>query len=275
MAAAEARLAAAGVPAAEIDARLLMAHVLGVKLPAVSLARARPITAGDAAAYDALVAARATRRPLQHLLGEVEFYGRPFVVTPGVLIPRPETEQLVAAVLAMDTGDHAMAADVGSGSGVVGLTLAAERPGLRLLCLDSSAGARALTAANARRLGLASRVAVLAADLLAPIAGGALDLVVSNPPYVPSAEIPRLEPEVRDHDPHAALDGGPDGLRSIARLLADAARVLRPGGQLAVEFGDGQADQVYEMAQRAGFAAIERRPDLSGRPRVLVARRPR
>jgi len=142
-----------------------------------------------------------------------------------------------------------------------------------VLAIDSSPEARALTAENARRLGVADRVEILDGDLLAPIASGSLALVVANPPYVPSAEIQQLEPEVRDHDPRAALDGGPDGLRVMARLLAEAARVLRPGGQLAVEFGDGQADLVHEMAEREPYTALACHPDLSGRPRVLVAHR--
>jgi release factor glutamine methyltransferase len=273
---AEARFAAAGVPTPEVDARLLLAHVLGVSLPALTLDRARRLTRGEAEAYAGLIADRAARRPLQHLIGDVGFYGRTFAVAPGVLIPRPETEQLVHVALALPGANGpggSMAADVGSGTGVIGLTLAAERPGVRVLCLDSSSGALALTAANARRLGLTARVDIVAADLLGPIAGGALDLVVANPPYVPTGDIARLEPEVRDHDPHSALDGGADGLRVIARLLAQAARVLRPGGHLAVEFGDGQADQILEMARHKPFTALVRHPDLSGRPRVLVAQR--
>jgi release factor glutamine methyltransferase len=274
LAAAEARLAAAKVPSPDVDARLLLAHVRGVSLPGLTLERGRRLTAGEAATYDALIAGRATRRPLQHLIGEVGFYGRTFAVAPGVLIPRPETEQLVHVALALPgaTG-QGPAADVGSGTGVIGLTIAAERPGLHVLCLDSSPEARALTARNARHLGVASRVDILAGDLLGPIAAGALALVVANPPYVPTGDIPHLEPEVRDHDPRAALDGGPDGLRVMARLLAEVARVLRPGGQLAVEFGDGQADQVLEMARREPFTELSRHPDLSGRPRVLVAHR--
>jgi release factor glutamine methyltransferase len=274
VAAAEGRLAAARVPSPDIDAQLLLAHVLGVSLPVLTLERGRRLTAGEAATYDMLVAGRAARRPLQHLIGEVGFYGRTFAVAPGVLIPRPETEQLVHVALALPGANGpGPVADVGSGTGVIGLTLAAERPGLRVLAIDSSPEARALTARNARRLGVAERVEILDGDLLAPVASGSLALVVANPPYVPTGDIPHLEPEVRDHDPRAALDGGPDGLRVMARLFAEAARVLRPGGQLAVEFGDGQADLVHEMAEREPFVALARHPDLSGRPRVLVAHR--
>ena len=285
--AAETRLASARVPSPDVDARLLLAHVLGISLPALALARARRLTGGEREAYEALLAGREVRRPLQHLIGEVAFYGRPFAVAPGVLIPRPETEQLVHVALGLPganesgpgpapapgrgPGGHAIAADIGSGSGVIGLTLAAERPGLRILCLDTSPEARALTARNARRLGMAARIHILGGDLLAPIATGALALVVANPPYVPTGDIARLEPEVRDHDPLVALDGGPDGLRVIARLLGDAARALRPGGQLAVEFGDGQADHILVMARREPFTAVTVHPDLTGRPRILVA----
>ena len=271
---AEAELRAAGVPDPGIDARLLLAHVLGLTLPALGLAFGRALPAAEAEAFRVLVAGRATRRPLQHLVGEVEFYGRPFAVEPGVLIPRPETEELVEIALDLvPRGATVLAADLGIGSGVIGLTLAAERPGLAVIGIDQSPVALALTAKNAAALGLTGRMALVRGDLAAAIAPAALDLVAANPPYVPAAAIAGLEPEVRDHDPRAALDGGTDGLRLVARILAEAGRVLRPGGHLVMEFGDGQADQVSEMAVREPFVAVARHRDLAGRERVLSARR--
>jgi release factor glutamine methyltransferase len=271
---AEVELRAAGVPGPEIDARLLLAHVLGLTVPALRLEGRRLLPGPQAEAFRALVAARATRRPLQHLVGEVEFYGRPFAVEPGVLIPRPETERLVEIALRLlPEGARGLAADLGTGSGVIGLTLAAERPGLAVACIDLAPAALALTARNAAALGLADRVHLLRGDLAAAIAPATLDLVAANPPYVPAAAIAGLEPEVREHDPRAALDGGPDGLRVAVRVLAEAARVLRPGGHLVMEFGDGQADQVMGMAATHPFVAIERHADLAGWERVLSARR--
>jgi release factor glutamine methyltransferase len=272
-----AELRAAGVPDPEVDARLLLAHVLGLSLPALGLEGSRPLSGGAAESFGALVAGRATRRPLQHLVGTVDFYGRRFLVEPGVLIPRPETERLTEIALELLSraapGRADRAADLGTGTGVIGLTLAAERPGLAVLCTDLSPVALAVTAKNAAILGLAGRVALLRGDLAAAIASGSLDLVAANPPYVPAAAIAGLEPEVRDHDPRPALDGGADGLRVVARVLAQAGRVLRPGGHLVMEFGDGQADQVTEMAAQGPFGSVERHADLTGRERVLAARR--
>ncbi len=271
---AEAELRGAGVPDPGIDARLLLAHVLGLRLPALGLESGRPLVDGEVEAFRVLVAGRAARRPLQHLVGEVDFYGRPFAVEPGVLIPRPETEELVEIALErFPRGATGRAADLGTGSGVIGLTLAAERPGLAVVCTDLSPAALALTARNAAALGLAGRVALLRGDLAAALAPASLDLVAANPPYVPAAAIAGLEPEVRDHDPRAALDGGADGLQVVARVLAAAGRVLRPGGHLVMEFGDGQADHVTEMAARHPFVDVERHRDLAGRERVLSARR--
>jgi len=274
------RLAAVGVPSPEADARLLLGHVLGRKALELVVEGGRQLTPLEQDGFGALVEARADRRPLQHLIGDVEFYGRNFRVGAGVLIPRPETEAVVEAALGvLDasipplTPAFAKVADIGSGTGVIGLTLAAERPQVQVWCVDREAAAAALTARNAVELAVAGRVRVLRGDGVAALAREAFDLVVSNPPYLPSAMIPTLEPEVRDHDPRIALDGGPDGLGVIRRLLDEAGRVLRPGGHLVIEIGHDQGGTVTRLAAQGGWQTVTIRPDLAGYDRVLIARR--
>ena len=281
LARAAARLRQAGVDTPEVDARLLLGHVLGLATPALVLERDRRLTPAEVAAFAELLAARAARRPLQHLLGAVDFHGRRFEVRPGVLIPRFETEWVAALALTMldelaaAPGCPLRAADIGTGTGVIAITLAAERPELEVVATDSSRPALALAAANARALGVARRVHLVAADLGAPIAAGSLDLLVANPPYLAAEIIPALAPEVRDHDPRGALDGGRGGLHVIARILADVPRVLRPGGRLVLEIGDEQGATARALAAASGLTAIAVHPDLAGRDRILAAACPR
>ncbi len=274
LAAAIAELRAAGVPTPEVDARLLMGHVLGIAPSALPLHRDRRLEPAAERALDALLVARAAREPLQHLLGTVEFHGRSFRVAPGVLIPRFETESVVERALAMvGAGLDLRVADIGTGSGVIGLTLAAEKPAIVIVCTDRSPVALALARANARDLAVTDRVMFVVADLTDALAPASLDLLVANPPYVPTGTIATLAPEVRDHDPHLALDGGPDGLDAIRALLGAAPRVLRPGGGLVIEIGDDQGRAARDLAAASGLVAIDVHPDLAGRDRVLVARR--
>lgn len=268
-------LAAAAVPSPEVDARLLLGHVVGREHLELVLEAERLLTPHEQATFADLLRQRVARCPLQILLGEVEFYGRPFKVSPGVLIPRPETEVVVEAALAfLDVSSPLRAADIGSGAGVIGITLATERPLLTVSCVDRAPEAAALTLANAARLDVFARVQVLRGDGMAPLARGAFDLVVSNPPYLPRDLIATLEPEVRDHDPELALDGGPDGLAVIARLLADAGSVLKPEGHLVLEIGHDQAAAAARLAAMHGWRKVAFRPDLTGCDRVLLARRP-
>lgn len=273
------RLRHAGVDSAVSDAERLVRFVLGWP-------RERFFAHPDAVLppeaeerLDALVARRAAGEPLQYLLGEQEFYGRPFRVTPAVLIPRPETEVLVEAVLAatdaMWSPHAALAAvDVGTGSGAIAVTLAAERPRWRVWAVDCSAEALAVARENAARHGVAARVAFACGSWLAPLRreGRRVQVVVSNPPYIPTADIAGLEREVRDHEPRLALDGGPDGLnayRSLARELPD---VLDRRAVVAVEVGAGQAEAVAGLFRATGlFARLTVTPDLAGIPRVVVA----
>lgn len=225
-------------------------------------------------ALDRLIAERATRRPLQHLAGEVEFFGLALSVGPGALIPRPETETLVETALARfggAAGAPLRIADVGCGSGAVALALAARLPDARLVALDNSPAALRLAAENVRRCRLQDRIRLVAGDLLTAAGASTFDGVVANLPYIPDAEIARLQPEVRDYEPRNALAGGPDGLDPLRRLAPMAARVLRRDGALLVEIGAGQREPATRILENAGFQPVGCIPDLRRIPRVLVA----
>jgi release factor glutamine methyltransferase len=206
-------------------------------------------------------------KPTQYVTGRQEFYGREFRVTPDVLIPRPETEHVVEAILAR-VRPCDIVVDAGTGSGAIAVTLALET-GAHVLATDISLRALCVAVANARRL--RAPVRFLACDLTSCIADGSLDALVSNPPYVPRADRPGLQREVRDWEPEIALFGGPTGLEVYERLTAEARRVLRPGGWLVVELGYNSLEPVRGTLG-AGWSEIEVRPDLAGLPRVLAAR---
>jgi len=273
---AEQRLREAGVPDPALDAERLLRHVLGWDRAAVLTRAAEALPAPEQKRFFSLVDERAARRPLQHLTGTQAFWRHDFVVSGDVLIPRPETEVLVEAALEMLRGVHApVVVDVGTGSGCVALSLAAERPDAVVHAVDASAAALAVAGENVRRLGLQARVELHQGDLLEPAAPltGRVDLVVSNPPYVDPGDLPGLSPEVRDHEPRPALLA-PDGPYGIyERLATQACRVLRPGGHLVAEVGRGMADEVAKRFRAAGLVDTEVRPDLAGIPRVVFGRR--
>ena len=275
--AAERRLRTAGVPDPALDAELLLRHVLGGDRAAVLARGGEPLPGADEKRFFALVDQRAGRRPLQHLTGTQAFWRHEFVVTPAVLIPRPETEVLVEPALEKIRGRNApVIVDVGTGSGCVALSLAAERPDAVVHAIDTSGAALAVAGENRRRLGLQARVELHQGDLLEPAAplAGRVDLVVSNPPYVDAGDLPALSPEVRDHEPRPALLA-PDGPYGIyERLGAQSCRVLRPGGHLLAEVGRGMAEEVAQRFRAAGLVETGARPDLAGIPRVVTARRP-
>jgi len=233
-------------------------------------------------AFRELVRRRAAREPLQHLLGAWEFYGRTFEVGPAALVPRSETETLVERCLALLPQDDTerWVADIGTGSGVVAATLAVERPALRVIATDISEDALALAARNCAALGVAERVQLVQGDLAEPVAAllpegcPGLNLLASNPPYVSTAEIADLEPEVREHDPHAALDGGPDGLDLVRRLAPQAADLLAPGGWVVLELDPRQMDEAGRIMTAAGFDAdtTQITEDGEGRLRVISAK---
>lgn len=273
-------LRAAGVRDAEWDAELLLRHVLGWSRAELLARGQEPLAAEAAARLAALVARRAAREPLQHLTGVQAFWRHEFAVSPAVLIPRPETELLVEHTLRLVPPDAvATVVDVGTGSGCIALSIAAERARARVIGIDCSTAALDVARLNARRLVLETRVEWRAGDLLAPVADLAdqLDLVVSNPPYVDPTH--PLEPEVRDHEPALALfppaASGPGHVLAVyRRLWPQAAAALRPGGWALVEVGAGQAGDVAALAAEAGLDQIATFADLQGIPRVVQARRP-
>jgi release factor glutamine methyltransferase len=277
LAAAASRLRDAGVESPDADAELLLRHVLGWDRAALFARSREEVPEPGRDRFPRLVEARAERRPLQHLTGTQAFWRHEFAVSPDVLIPRPETEVLVEhALRAVAATERPRIVDVGTGSGCIAVSLATERPDATVVATDLSGPALAVAAGNAARLVPGARIAFVRGDLLAAFrAEAAFDLVAANPPYVPEAEWRGLAVEVKDHDPRLALvtDEGVPAL--YARLFEGAARVLRPGGTVAVEVGAGQAETVAALAAAAGLAPVRPVTDLQGIARVVIAARPR
>jgi len=282
------RLAEAGLPTARQDAEWLLAAVLGRERFALYLEPKEAVVEAAGHRFRALVARRADHEPLQHLLGYEDFRGLRLRVTPDVLIPRPETEGLVEWALELlnalsADGGRAGASsrpplimDIGTGSGAIACALAAARPDARVLATDTSPAALAVAEGNVRALGLADRVRVVAGDLLEPLAGklGTVDMIVANAPYLPTGILPSLPREVFAFEPRQALDGGPDGMDVIRRLLTAAPAALRPGGRLVLEIGEDQAGPLAALMAAGGFVDVASRDDLRGVRRYLAGRVP-
>lgn len=262
-----------GVDAPRLTIELILAHVLAVTRFDLYLQFDRPLTDGELDDLREKVRRRATREPLQYILGEAHFHGRLFEVNRAVLIPRPETELLVEEALRRA---HALRClDVGTGSGCIGVTIALERPDTEVVAIDVSEEALDVARRNAERLG-ARNIAIERCDFLdesAVHALGSFDLVVSNPPYVAVAEIAGLEPEVRDHEPRGALTDHGDGYAFYRRFIEVAPTLLRSGGHLFLEIGFGQSAELERMYREAGFE-VDILTDLDRIPRILWARRP-
>lgn len=266
-------LAAAGVPDARREAIALLAAALHTDRGGVLARRPDGVSEIVAERARSWIASRAKRLPLQHLTGTVEFRGLAFSVGPDVLIPRPETEGLVDAVLRAGLPDTAKVADLGTGSGAIAVTLAVERPSWRITALDRSARALAVAGTNAAHHGAAERIQLVEGDFASLAGRGPFAAVVSNPPYVTEDEWLDLAPEVRDHEPKEALVPGPSGLEAYEVIVPLAASVLVPGGLLALELGHTGASAVSALAERSGLRDIRVLSDLAGIPRVLLARR--
>jgi release factor glutamine methyltransferase len=265
-----------GVESPRLDAELLLAHVLGVNRAAILTWPDRPLTPKQLTRYRNLVLRRAAREPLAYIVGHREFYDLDFVVDARALIPRPETELLVehalrtARRITPEAGTPLQLADVGSGSGAIAVTLAVHLPQATIYALDDSAEALALTTENARRHRVADRVHPLQGDLLSPLPQP-VDVITANLPYVATTEWEELPPEIRIHEPRAALDGGPDGLALIRRLLAMASPHMRPGGALLLEIGASQGGAVTALArQHLPQARVQVYQDLAGLDRLVL-----
>jgi release factor glutamine methyltransferase len=232
----------------------------------------RPVAAGERARFEAMLRRRELREPVSRILGEREFYGRVFRVTPATLDPRPDTETLVDAALAL-LPQGACLLDLGTGTGAIAVTLLAERPGATAVATDISPAALDVARENAERAGVVQRLSLLEGSWFEPVAG-VFDMIVSNPPYIPAGQIEGLAPDVRNFDPGLALVGGDDGLDPYRAIAQGSASHLAAGGHLLVEIGAGQAMDVEAIFAAAGFVTAGRHRDLGGHVRCLAFRRP-
>lgn len=260
---------------AELDARLLAQFVLGWSAERFITCGHDPEPSDFARKYEALVERRLGREPLAYIVGQQEFWGLPFEVSPAVLIPRHETELIVEAALELfpDPDRGLKAADLGTGSGCLAVALATERPAARIIATDISSAALAVARQNAARHGVAGRIQFRCADLLDGLEGS-FDMIACNPPYVAERDRRGLQPEVRDHEPDVALYGGADGFHLVERLVNGAPIYLRPGGYLLFEFGLGQDERIESLiADTDGLSLLELRRDLQGIARTAVVQR--
>lgn len=259
-----------------LTAELLLSHVLNVTRVKLYVDLERPLQKDELAKYKALIQRRLAHEPTQYLMGTREFYGRPFAVDARVLIPRPETELLVEAVLRqLPKEAPSRVLDVCTGSGCIAVSIAAERPHASVWATDLMANALEVAKANAETLGVGTRVTFFEGDLLAAVpAGPTFDVVVSNPPYVKSGEIATLQHEVR-HEPRTALDGGTDGLDFVKRLAVDALPRVKPGGWLALEIGEDQGPATAALLTQAGWSDVRVDLDLERRDRLVFGRAPK
>ncbi len=269
-----------GVESPRLQAELLLAHQLKLPRMRLYLDFERALTPAELDAFRELIKRRGQREPLQHIVGSTSFCGLEIAVNRHVLIPRPETELLAERgwsflnQLSTSGSQSLTALDFGTGSGCLAIALAWKCPAAAVWAVDISAEALDLARQNAARHGMAERIRFLHGDGFGAVAPGVrFDLMVSNPPYIPSGEIATLQAEVRDYDPRGALDGGTDGLDYGRRLAAEAAAWLKPQGRLMMEFGDGQADRLRELFQEQKWIVESVVEDYTRRPRFLVAAR--
>jgi release factor glutamine methyltransferase len=271
-------LAAAGIDNVRFEARLLLAHAAGLSAEQLIARGAEPAPAAVAERLRELAARRVLREPMAYILGEREFWGLPFKVSPAVLVPRPDSETLIEAALALmpDRQRPWRIVDLGLGSGCLLLTLLREYPAARGVGLELSEEALAVAQANAEALDVAARARLVSGDWRQPDwqqrLGGPFDLLVSNPPYIEAAAIERLMPEVARFEPRLALDGGPDGLAAYHAIASAAPALVAPGGRILVEAGEGQALEISRIFTAAGLAMGGLWKDLAGIDRVVSAK---
>jgi release factor glutamine methyltransferase len=273
LAEAKAELIKADVPTPALDARLLMQHTLEINHSEIIAGSDRQLTDDQVRQFKVLLARRLVGEPVTRILGEREFYGRSFKTSPDVLDPRPDTETLIELCLAHLPDDgNVNILDLGTGTGILALTLLAERPLAKATAVDLSGAALDVARSNAVQLLLSNRTSFIQGNWFEKITG-TFDLIVSNPPYIPASEIPNLEIEVRNHDPRLALDGGDDGLDAFRAIALQSAAHLTPHGLVAVEIGAGQARDVEAIFPHHGFTLAAQKHDLGGHIRALLFRR--
>jgi release factor glutamine methyltransferase len=271
-------LARKGIESPRLQVELLLAHTLRVPRLKLYLDFERPLTEAELEAMRQLVKRRSGHEPLQHIVGSVSFCGLELAVTRDVLIPRPETEELAERAWRYlqgraSGGTILRVLDFGTGSGCLAIAVAHAVKAVEVDAVDASGAALEVARQNAVKQGVGDRVHFHHGDGFAAVAEGErFDLILSNPPYIPSAEIAQLAPEVREYDPRLALDGGADGLECLRRLARQGREFLAPGGKLMCEFGEGQAAALRTIFQERGWVVEEMAADLSGRARFLVAR---
>lgn len=271
------RFKAAGIESPELDARILVGATLGLELTTLVTRSAATLTRDDATRLAAFADRRLAGEPIARIVGEKEFWGLRFKLSPDTLVPRPETETVVAAALdfarTMSPNKSPRIADIGTGSGAILLALLSELSHANGIGTDIARAALVTAKQNAEALGVSDRAEFVLSDFFAGVSGR-FDIIVSNPPYVRTADIASLSKEVRDHDPHRALDGGVDGLAAYRALCAQSPDHLEPGGALIVEVGRDQADDVARLMQAAGLGVMKPfRCDLAGIPRVVEGRK--
>ncbi len=265
-----------GSESPRLDAEVMLAHVLEWQRVQLYTHYEEEIGEQARAAFRELVRRRIEGSPVAYLVGRKEFYSLTFAVSPAVLIPRPETEFVVMEFLEFCKSiESPRAVDVGTGSGCVAIACTHQHPSARFVAIDVSADALSIAGANAQSHGVGDRIDFRLGDALAPVATeGPFDAILSNPPYIPSTEIPSLEPGVRDYEPHLALDGGPDGLRVVARIIDEAVTLLRPGGHLILEIGTAQEQPVRALLEaHPEYLLAPTIFDLRKHPRVIRATR--
>nr|WP_319948716.1 peptide chain release factor N(5)-glutamine methyltransferase [uncultured Shimia sp.] len=261
----------ANIVGPERDARALLAHALGISPSRISIEPDMQVPEEKLVVFHEFIARRASREPVSKILGMREFWGRDFLVTPDVLDPRPETETLIAAILEGPKPDRIL--DLGTGSGILAVTVLAENPACTGVACDISPKALKVATQNAHTHGVASRLEILQSDWFSEITG-AYDLILSNPPYISQTEMAELSQEVHDHDPHVALSPGGDGLGPYPILANGAMQHLNSGGRIFVEIGWRQGPAVRDIFQRAGLRDVTVLQDMDGRDRAVMGRKP-
>jgi release factor glutamine methyltransferase len=259
-----------GVENARLEAEWMLCSALGMDRVGLYVNHDKPLSASELTSFRTMVGRRARREPLQYILGSQDFFGLDFVVSPGVLIPRHDTEVLVQEALSRSSS-RARILDIGVGSGCIAVALAKSLPDAELIGTDSSPEALALAARNANLNAVSLQL--LRGSLFEPVAGQRFDLIVSNPPYIPTADLPGLQPEVRDYEPRGALDGGSDGLDLYRRIIPEAPDYLNAGGWLILEMGIGQVTDVLALFRETGkFSELFTAKDPGGIDRVAGGR---